>query len=596
MTTDWSGRRVTQARAVVAGWLPAPCGQCGKTVTADQPWVVGHTIARSLRPDLTWVMSNWRPEHRACSDSTGQDAVIAKAKAEALREAGVFPADAAPDSPRSFPHTHTAPVEVRSELEWASHVLDAPAWLQPLLTLPEDASQPRAMTPVHPDAVGSYGWDAIAWVERDLGIVLRWWQRLAFVRQLEHRGDGSLCWRTVVESCPRRAGKSVRLRSMALWRLAHHEMFGEPQLALHTGKDVAIVREIHRQAWRWAEERDEWDVRKGVGQEEVRLDEVHRWLVRSTDAVYGYDVTLGMVDEAWAVEPATYEEGLEPATLERSSPQLLLTSTAHRRSTSLMRKKLSSALAVDDGETLLMFWGALPGTDPSDPDEWRAASPHWTQDRARMIEAKHTAALAGQTEPEFGDPDPMAGFTAQYLNTWILTGAAQTKGDTVVSEEAWSALEVDHPGADGAAVAVESWFDGGVSVAYAWRDGTVHVDDYADLATATAVLAAEGVRSLIAGASLMEDPALKGFVVTKGSGRLAQSVHELSRFLKDDTLRHTGGPHLTGQVVAVRTAPAPDGVRVVSRGRGDAIKAAVWAITAARKPSKGRPRVLMPSS
>ncbi|MBM6705401.1 HNH endonuclease, partial [Sutterella massiliensis] len=86
---------------------------------------------------------------------------------------------------------------------------------------------------------------ACSWIESTQRITLRWWQRLAITRQLEHDEQGQLVWRVVVESAPRRAGKSVRLRGVALWRLEHGaELFGEPQLVVHTGKDVAIVREI----------------------------------------------------------------------------------------------------------------------------------------------------------------------------------------------------------------------------------------------------------------------------------------------------------------------------------------------------------------
>jgi phage terminase large subunit-like protein len=558
---------------------------------------VGHIIARSLRPDLMFKVSNWQPEHRACSDKTGQSAVIAKAKAQALASVGFSPSQTLASVPAPSRIHIQAPMHIRPELAWVSHVQSPPTWLLPVLSVPGDASVPLAMTPVHPDAVDSYGLHAIDWVKTELGIELRWWQQLAVIRQLEHRADGSLCWRTILESCPRRAGKSVRLRAMALWRLAHHDQFGEQQLVLHTGKDVAIVREIHRQAWRWAQERDDWDVRKGVGQEEVRLEETERWLVRSTDSVYGYDVTLGMVDEAWAVDPATYEEGLEPATLERSSPQLLLTSTAHRRATSLMRKKLTEALADDDSETLLMFWGARPQDDPADPATWQASSPHWTQDRARMIASKYAKALAGEADVELDDPDPMAGFTAQYLNIWRLEGRSQAKGDALISEDEWAELQVEVPTSKADAVAIESWFADGVTVAYAWKDGTVLADDYPDLATAAAVLMGEGYTgTLIVGASLADDPALKGMRVTKGTNRTAAAVQDVSRFLKDGTLRHAGTDHLTNQVLGVRTLPASDGVRVTSRERADAIKAVAWAVKAARKPGRGKPRILMPTA
>jgi hypothetical protein len=47
-------------------------------------------------------------------------------------------------------------------------------------------------------------------------------------------------------------------------------------------------------------------------------------------------------------------------------------------------------------------------------------------------------------------------------------------------------------------------------------------------------------------------------------------------------LSHDGGELLTEQVLDVRVERSSSGVRVLSRGRTDAIKAAVWAAREAR--------------
>jgi hypothetical protein len=78
---------------------------------------------------------------------------------------------------------------------------------------------------------------------------------------------------------------------------------------------------------------------------------------------------------------------------------------------------------------LLLLWGAGPGVDIGDEATWRAASPHWSKERRDLIARKYAAALAGQDEPEFDDPDPVRGWAAQYLNVWpLLLG----HGDDVV--------------------------------------------------------------------------------------------------------------------------------------------------------------------
>lgn len=486
-------------------------------------------------------------------------------------------------------------MEPRSELIWSPETMSAFDWLQPYLELPDDAAPPLYISPVHPDSTGSYGADAIEWIESSQKIRLRWWQKLAIVMQLQHRADGTLCIRTVLESCPRRAGKSVRVRGVALWRMQNPELFGEVQTVVHTGSDVAICREIQRGAWRWAEDVAGWTVARANGKEAVESDTGDRWLVRSQNAVYGWDVSLGIVDEAWDVKPDTFTEGLEPATLERLSPQLHVTSTAHRRATSLMPSMLRAALTMEEPETLLMLWAAPADADPGDPDVWRAASPHWSEDRRRMITAKYARALAGEADPEADDPDPMAGFVAQYLNVWRLKRTSNDRGNALVSAEDWGELLEPVPDRAPDAVAVESWFGDGISVSLAWRldDGRVVVrsTDAPDLTAAAAVVRQSGFkrRVVLAGESLLDDPALKGLKLRKASGRAAAAVLELSRLIGEDAFLHDGGELLTAQALAARTMPGADGPRMVSTGRFDAVKTAVWAAGAARhKRASGR--------
>ncbi|KHL18534.1 phage terminase large subunit-like protein [Mumia flava] len=610
---SWSGRKVAEARAYVARTaLPGPCGRCGKPLTAKDRWVVGHIEPRWKRPDLEWTPSNWQVECRPCSDASAQAEVIAKAKHEALVEAGIAvdtdsfsPSETAGQPPHLPVHTHGAlarPVEARDGLSWPELVQGAPEWLLPYLDLPEDASAPLWVSSVHPEAVGSYGPEAIAWMESNLTergrpLRFRWWQRLAIVLQLQHREDGTLVWRTVLESGPRRIGKSVRLRAMALWRLALGPVLFEPeQLIVHTGKDLAIVREVLRKAWPWAEAHEEWATKRGMTEPEVSYQETNRWVARSKDSTTGYDCCLALVDEAWDVPPAAIDDDLEPSMLERQSPQLLLTSTAHRRATSLMRGRIMESLVEEDGRTMVLVWGAPPGSDPGDPEVWRAASPHWSEDRRQMVEAKYRKALAGEVDPEADDLDPMQGFLAQYLNVWRLRDRKVDRGDPLVTSEAWAELEAEAPFATPDAAAIESWFADGVSLALAWRSEAgppvASVSNHEDLAAAVAALRESGFRGRVTvGASLLDDPALKGIRTRTGEKRTAAAVQALDRLLSEDAIRHDGGEHLSDQVLAVRTAKSADGARVVSSGRADAVKAAVWAVEAVRG-SVGRPRIV----
>lgn len=551
------------------------CADCGLPITPGEPWDLGHD-----HHDRTRYRG---PEHQACNRSTAGQRF-----------------SRTPSGPKTHVPVHISLPEMAPGLAWNAAVLARVPWLQGLVDVPEDAAVPRAMSPPPVDAVGSYGADACAWIEREQRITLRWWQRLAITRQLEHRADGSLCHRTVVESCPRRAGKSVRVRGVALWRMAHPELFGEVQTVIHTGSDVAICRDIQRGAWRWAEESAGWTVSRSNGKEAIETPEGDRWLVRAQGAVYGYDCTFGIVDEGWAVKPDTVDEGLEPATLERLSPQLHLTSTAHRRATSLMRQRILDAWR-GDGEALLLVWCAPDGADPGAVDTWRASSPHWSADRHAMIADKHAKALAGEADPQADDPDPMAGFTAQYLNVWqFRPSAAALRGEAVMSADEWALLaaDVDNRAPDSAAV--EDWYGQGVSVAFGWRVDdrvVVSVQPLIELADVPRALSDAEYRGRVTvGSSLVDDPVLAKVRRVKAAARTTVAVQELRRLVDEGVLCHDGGQHLTDQVLAARTIPGADGPRMASSSPADAIKAAVWAASAARVRRVGSRRLIVAPS
>jgi hypothetical protein len=150
------------------------------------------------------------------------------------------------------------------------------------------------------------------------------------------------------------------------------------------------------------------------------------------------------------VDPQAITDGIEPALLERLWSQLHLTSTAHVRATSLMRRRLTAALRNADPDVLLLFWGARPDADIGDEAVWRASSPHWSQARRDLVARKFAAAMAGQDDPEFDDPDPIRGWAAQYLNVWpLLMG----HGDDVVMPH-WGACSTAEPPGGVAALGV----------------------------------------------------------------------------------------------------------------------------------------------
>lgn len=464
-------------------------------------------------------------------------------------------------------------------------------WLDQFTVVPENAAPPLAMSGPHPRAVGSYGAECIEFGRRELGVTYRWWQALAITRQLEHDESGALVWRETVETAPRRSGKSVRLRGSAAWRTkVGAERFGEPQLSMLVSKDLAVGKEIHRGLWRWAE-RAGWTVVRLGGAQEVESPAGDRWLLRAPNAAYGYDVGYGQVDESWGVDPMAITDGLEPALLERMSPQLHLTSTAHVKASSLMRRRLTAALRGGDPNVLLLMWGAHPDADVADEATWRAASPHWSEDRRELIARKYAAALAGQDEPEFDDPDPVRGWAAQYLNVWpLLIG-----GESSSKLKGWGRCGTDAPPpaqVSGLGVAANLEFST-LSLAAAGPEPLRHlglvkrmpitqraefVAEVRRVAFAHGVPVAVGVKS--PASPLIQDLEAAGVPVTLAAPEdWVQACADMKAAVEAGIVEHGNYPELDAAVGAMglrklynRMVFAPHG------GDIDALEAATWAL------------------
>lgn len=604
----WGGSHSRMIRRWWQAHLPQPCGRCGTTIRPGDQWVVGHIESRGAHPERTYDLSNTQPECRRCSESSKQQGVIDKAKAEALREAGLpapprrdvisrrpvisrgsvirsssggaLPAETS-DVSRLSPEVEEPP-----PIPWGS-LVDRP-WLADLARIPADASPPLRMTPPHPDAVGSYGELAEKWCESELGLTLRWWQRLALRRLLEHDRAGALVWRSVLWSTPRRAGKSTAVMVACAWRMTHQELFGEEQTIVHCAMDRQAVVETMRQAWRWAESAG-FTVRRANGAESIEF-ELSRWLLRSTLAVYGYPLCFGVVDEAWSVEASVVDDGLEPSMIHRASPQLLITSTAHRRATSLMRRRIGAAVAGmgTDWSTLLLLWSAPRGSDVDDPETWRAASPYWTAQQEQLLGDRLERARRGELDPQADDPDPVAGFCCQSLNQWPASNVGPPSREVrAVPEELWQSTRAALPEGVPTGAGIESTFADGLAVALAYPDEDGHVVSTREVPTMVAavdVVLASGATSLLVGKSLTSDPALVDLgpvMVAPASSTSKRAVVEFRRLLRDAGVRHDASELLDRQVGSLMVTEGTEGPRVRSGCRVDAVKASVWAVECA---------------
>jgi len=473
-------------------------------------------------------------------------------------------------------------------------------WLTELLEVPASATWPRLMTVPHPAAVGSLGEEFIAWSEERSGVGLRWWQRLVAVRLLEVDAAGLLVWESAVVSTARQVGKSWLLRELVLWRIHQGDRFGEPQDVLHTGKDLAVCKEVQRPARIWAKARsDLYRVREVNGQEEIeRLQDGSRWMLRAKEAVYGYSVALGAVDEGWKVRASSVDEGLVPTMAEREQPQLLLVSTAHRKATALMLERRRMALDhLEDGAgDLLIEWSAPAGCELDDRAAWRVASPHWTPRRERLVARAHEKMLAGELDDP-DEPDPVESFRAQYLNQWPRR-LSEPSGPTepLLPDGAWDAARDASIPADGPIwVAVEDDYGLGAAVACARRttdarielDGWLRLDWDSAVADVRRLRVGYQVRELLAGASLMDrlTPDLRA--QPRGSTQTRMGLALLRDLAAGGQLAHdvTTG-ELDMALATARVREAPSGLFLLAKGPTHLVRAVVWAVAAAHRPAK----------
>ena len=462
-------------------------------------------------------------------------------------------------------------------------------WLKQLRRVPKGATWPRYMTGPHPEAVDSLGPVAVAWLEEHAELPLRWWQKLVLYRQLEVDASGWLVWLDALVTTARQVGKSTGLRGGATWRLHAADVFGEPQTILHTGKDLPVCKEVQRPARVWAKERG-YPVREQNGNEQITEPRSgSRWIVRGKGSVYGYSGSYAMVDEAWGVPADVVDDGVTPTMMERTSPQLVLASTAHGRATSLFPTRRTVALdeLTEPVSTLLIEWSAPRSTPIDDRDAWRNASPHWSRGRERLLESKLAQVSAGRSlDPD--EADPVESFRAQYLNIWPVR-TSSGPGATLIAPDVWAlfAGPVD-AGAGPIVVAVEDNFGRGCAVAVATAiEGTDRfelggwlVDGWEEAAADLASLAASRQTSVIVGASLAGsiDPTYAATVATAAETRSGLAL--VRALVAAGRVAHDQAPDLA-QLTTVRVKEPPSGLTTVPGYRADLARAAAWALQAA---------------
>ena len=117
----------------------------------------------------------------------------------------------------------------------------------PLLPRNIQKIAPRYETPDPPNVYDTYGPQARAWAEREIGLVASDWQTHVIDKILRHDRDGDLCANLALVGCGRQNGKSVIVRIIVGWMLDEGQElppFAEWStilLAAHDAKQARII-------------------------------------------------------------------------------------------------------------------------------------------------------------------------------------------------------------------------------------------------------------------------------------------------------------------------------------------------------------------
>lgn len=367
---------------------------------------------------------------------------------------------------------------------------------------------PRLFTPpareLTPET--SRGFEAVAFAEEVLGLVLMPWQRWALVHGLELGEGGALRFRTLLILCARQQGKTTLLQVLALWRM----FVDRAGLVIGTAQNLQMAEETWDGAVSLAEGVPDLAaeiaaVSRVNGDKSLRLTSGERYKITpatrrggrglSSDLVLLDELREHTTWEAWAAVTKT--------TIARPSPQVVACSNAGDARSVVLAELRGKALAAaaDRATTLGIFeWSAPDGCAVDDRRGWAAAAPALGH---TMGEAALVAAL---------ETDPEDVFRTEVLCQWV----AAT--DAAFDPSAWASLaDVDAPRGDVVTFALDVAPDhSSASVAVAWRrsDDATHVmlADHRDGVEWVAERAAE-LTSSWGGRLVVEQTGTAGFLL-----------------------------------------------------------------------------------
>lgn len=335
------------------------------------------------------------------------------------------------------------------------------------LTPGSTSCRPRFATP-RDESFPTFGPEVAAIAEK-LGRPLMPWQRELVDVAYEYDPDAvRLRYDEVDTTVPRQSGKTTVTLAKKVWRLTRLARQLGPQRSTYTAqsrlkarqkleRDFAELLRVSRSfrevphARARPQRATEWRLSLNNGSEHIQFGSGSFLQIDAPSRTGGHGDTLddGTIDEAFAHDDSTIEDGMRPSMATRRNAQLWVISTAgDARSKYLWRKVLAGRAATaagDHGNVCYVEYSADDDADPGDPATWWGCMP------ALGITIGEDFIRGEWERAQRKGREGIDGFRRAYLNQWpeipVLDETAGDQGWRLTVDE-WrlTARDVPKPG------------------------------------------------------------------------------------------------------------------------------------------------------
>ena len=306
--------------------------------------------------------------------------------------------------------------------------------------------RPALETPEPPNVAGSYGPQVAAWAKRQLDWTLDDWQTYALTQALRHDAKGDLIARIALISTGRQSGKSIIVRSFADWmldqgyKLPPFRNWTTMLAAAHDAKQARVVYQgVYNDMSSTAKLRQSVHATRyfGIRQRSNGLD--LDTVTSQPGSARGKSAGAILWDEVLTQTDFDMYEVLAPTQSAQRSPIMLMTSTAGKASSVLLRAFYERLKGIAEGKLPPdpTFYGAWWMADDDDVgldwDQLRKANPSLDGGRLTRTAIETEYAVL-----------PRGSWVRERLNRW-----ADERADAPFSVAAWGACRVPSGPLDG---------------------------------------------------------------------------------------------------------------------------------------------------